>query len=172
MSQQYTPGISPASGFTTRTVLVPAWGESQEIVKKSGNAGFTSYYLPSDSLMRPSVLRLAHSQDNGLYQGSTVNAMYRLPDTGKQSGTLLVIDNGTLTCSSDDCKSAVVPIRVAISVEVPSFDVMDEDELDGYIDLFVGTALQSLGTREIELHGSSYTVTNWLPLLRGSTEIR
>jgi hypothetical protein len=173
MSITWEPGIS-TNGAERKTLLSPIFEDGAEIIRKAGNGNFTSYYLPSHSIMRPSIMRLQNNTDAKLYEGSPIQVMYQLPDKGRRTLTLKVIDNSKLTCDgADECKFAVANTEVAIEVKFPTYDVSsDEDQINAYIDLLLGTIRKLVGLKEIEESGgTTYELTNWARLLKGSTSI-
>jgi hypothetical protein len=172
MSINWEPGIY-TKGVEPKTLVSPIFDDAAEFIKKSGNGTFTSYYLPSHSFMRPSLIRLQNSTDNKLYEGSPIQVLYQLPDKGRRTLNLKVIDNSKISCdSADDCKFAVANSELGLELKFPTYDISsEEDEINLYFDTLLGTIRKMVGYKDVERDGSTITLTNWTRLLKGSTSI-
>lgn len=172
MSITWTPGIK-WDALSTRSLIIPTWEDTPEIIKKSGGNNFTSYFIPSHSIMRPSVMRLQSASDNKLYEASPIQVMYQLPDKGRRTIMLKIIDNLKVVCDAEsECKAAQAGTEVTIEVKLPTFDLfVSEDEASGYIDTLIGTLLELGPGKKLSADAGDTYITDWSRLLKGSTTV-
>jgi hypothetical protein len=99
--------------------------------------------------------------------------MYQLPDKGRRTITLKIIDNIKVVCDAEsECKAAQAGTEVTIEVKLPTFDLFEsEDEASSYIDTLIGTLLELGPGKKLASGSSDVYITDWSRLLKGSTNV-
>jgi hypothetical protein len=172
MSKTWDSGID-FSTVSTKTITVPVYGDAHPYTKKSGNASFTSYFLPAKSLLKPPILRVSQKQSSDLYSGTTLSSEAKLPDSAKRHFEIEVIDNSILQCSEDDCLIKIAPFRGGFWIDHPLYDLgVDKDHMNLYINMLIGTTLNSVPTYTTTIGDGEYTLFDFTSLMRGVTDIQ
>jgi hypothetical protein len=173
MSINWNPGIDVESVQLSTPFTTPILGDTNPLTKKSGNTSFTSYYLPSNSYMNPSILRVSRKQEANLYSGSTLLDAARIPDNRTATIEYMTIDNSTVQCDSEkSCTPKVMPTRCWLGFQAALFDIgANKDKINLYLTMLLGATLDKIPRYEFTDGGMTYSVFDFAQTVRGNTDI-
>lgn len=123
MSTVFTPTIDLHNATLSADALRVSFPKDA-FTKKTSSGVTNSWFLPTTSTANPPVGRVHIEDIKNIYQNTAVPQMYQLPLKSGKKATLSVFGYGKMTCSTDDCKYAVVPLELDISVKIPDADIL------------------------------------------------
>jgi hypothetical protein len=136
--------------------------------KKTSSGVTNSWFYPTTSTANPPVGRV-HTEDiKNIYQNTAVPPIYQLPLKSGKKVTLSTFGYGKLVCEQDNCKQAIVPLELDISVKIPDADIFSNgNQYDTLYELMLATTKSLAPTAQISIGNVTATALEWSLLAMG-----
>jgi hypothetical protein len=160
MSTTFNPTLDLQNATASADALRVSFPKDA-FTKKTSSGVTNSWFLPTTSTANPPVGRVHIEDVKNIYQNTAVPQMYQLPLKSGKKATLSVFGYGKMTCDSDDCKVAIVPLELDISVKIPDADILaSAGAYDELYEIMLATAKSLVPTTSRVIgEGSEHPVT-------------